>query len=195
MRWAGPVGPGSGGCGGVSFPSSPVCLALGWGRGDPSGPGVALPARVSSAGPRRMAEGRPRPAPQAHSVCSTALAPECTFGRLHTMVLPPACVRLLSRNFSKMHCFRISESPAPEPGEGDDGAEGSSPASLGREVLPPESSKCLLAAACPPPPGPPTSCHHLSCAQPRPAPLPSCPALRGLISTSFWRRQADPEGL
>ncbi|XP_023109142.2 diacylglycerol kinase theta [Felis catus] len=81
---------------------------------------------------------------QAHSVCSTALAPECTFGRLHTMVLPPACVRLLSRNFSKMHCFRISESPAPEPGEGDDGAEGSSPASLGREVLPPESSKQTL---------------------------------------------------
>lgn len=33
------------------------------------------------------------------------------------MVLPPACVRLLSRNFSKMHCFRISESTAPEPGE------------------------------------------------------------------------------
>ncbi|XP_049486080.1 diacylglycerol kinase theta [Panthera uncia] len=81
---------------------------------------------------------------QAHSVCSTALAPECTFGRLHTMVLPPACVRLLSRNFSKMHCFRISESPAPEPGEGDGGADGSSPASLGREVLPPESSKQTL---------------------------------------------------
>ncbi|XP_025777366.1 diacylglycerol kinase theta [Puma concolor] len=50
---------------------------------------------------------------QAHSVCSTALAPECTFGRLHTMVLPPACVRLLSRNFSKMHCFRISETFTP----------------------------------------------------------------------------------
>ncbi|CAD7675788.1 unnamed protein product [Nyctereutes procyonoides] len=29
---------------------------------------------------------------QAHSVCSAALAPECTFGRLHTLVLPPrAC--------------------------------------------------------------------------------------------------------
>uniref|UniRef100_A0A452QAX5 Diacylglycerol kinase n=1 Tax=Ursus americanus TaxID=9643 RepID=A0A452QAX5_URSAM len=54
---------------------------------------------------------------QAHSVCSAALAPECTFGRLHTMVLPPACVRLLSRNFSKMHCFRISEGSAPETGE------------------------------------------------------------------------------
>lgn len=50
-------------------------------------------------------------------VCSAALAPECTFGRLRTLVLPPACVRLLSRNFSKMHCFRVSESAAPEPGE------------------------------------------------------------------------------
>ncbi|XP_027453533.1 diacylglycerol kinase theta isoform X1 [Zalophus californianus] len=81
---------------------------------------------------------------QAHSVCSAALAPECTFGRLRTMVLPPACVRLLSRNFSKMHCFRISESAAPEPGEGDDGVDGSSPTGLGREVLAPESSKLTL---------------------------------------------------
>ena len=61
---------------------------------------------------------RAPPAPlQAHSVCSAALAPECTFGRLRTLVLPPACVRLLSRNFSKMHCFRIPEIAAPEPGE------------------------------------------------------------------------------
>ncbi|XP_029808526.1 diacylglycerol kinase theta, partial [Suricata suricatta] len=81
---------------------------------------------------------------QAHSVCSAGLAPECTFGRLRTMVLPPACVRLLSRNFSKMHCFRISESPGPEPGEGEDGADRGTPAGLGREVLPPESSKQTL---------------------------------------------------
>lgn len=38
------------------------------------------------------------------------------------MVLPPTCVRLLSRNFSKMHCFRVSESAAPEPGERGAGA-------------------------------------------------------------------------
>ncbi|XP_044123918.1 diacylglycerol kinase theta isoform X1 [Neovison vison] len=82
---------------------------------------------------------------QAHSVCSAALAPECTFGRLRTMVLPPVCVRLLSRNFSKMHCFRISESAAPEQaGEGDDGADGSAPAGLGREVPAPDSSKQTL---------------------------------------------------
>lgn len=50
-------------------------------------------------------------------MCSTALAPECAFGRLRSMVLPPSCVRLLSRNFSKMHCFRIAEAVVPEPGE------------------------------------------------------------------------------
>ncbi|KAB1282691.1 Diacylglycerol kinase theta [Camelus dromedarius] len=86
----------------------------------------------------------PQPPPQAHSVCSAVLTPECTFGRLRTMVLPPACVRLLSRNFSKMHCFRISESAAPEPGDGDDGVDGSAPAGPGKEVAAPESSKQTL---------------------------------------------------
>ncbi|XP_073094008.1 diacylglycerol kinase theta isoform X3 [Manis javanica] len=81
---------------------------------------------------------------QAHSVCSAALASECAFGRLRTMVLPPACVRLLSRNFSKMHCFRIPESAAPEPGEGDDGPDASAPAGPGREALGPESGKQTL---------------------------------------------------
>ncbi|XP_036903254.1 diacylglycerol kinase theta isoform X2 [Sturnira hondurensis] len=76
---------------------------------------------------------------QVHAVCSAALAPECWFGRLRTMVLPPACVRLLSRNFSKMHCFRISESAVPEPGEGDPAADRSAPACPGREVPPQES--------------------------------------------------------
>lgn len=79
---------------------------------------------------------------QAHSVCCAALAPECTFGRLRTMILPPACVRLLSRNFSKMHCFRISES---EPGEGDESADGSAPtAGPAKDVLASESSKQTL---------------------------------------------------
>lgn len=50
-------------------------------------------------------------------MCSTALTPECTFGRLRSMVLPPSCVRLLSRNFSKMHCFRIPEAMTLELGE------------------------------------------------------------------------------
>ncbi|XP_066241439.1 diacylglycerol kinase theta [Saccopteryx leptura] len=81
---------------------------------------------------------------QAHTVCSAVLAPECTFGRLHTMVLPPACVHLLSRNFNKTHCFRISESVAPEQGEGDDCVDGGAPAYPGREVPVPESSKQTL---------------------------------------------------
>ncbi|XP_028723265.1 diacylglycerol kinase theta [Peromyscus leucopus] len=71
---------------------------------------------------------------QAHSVCSTALTPECTFGRLRSMVLPPSCVRLLSRNFSKMHCFRIPETMALELGDGDDGLDGSAATGIGREM-------------------------------------------------------------
>lgn len=120
---------------------------------------------------------RAAPAPlQAHSVCSAALAPECTFGRLRTLVLPPACVRLLSRNFSKMHCFRIPEIAVPEPGEpgdgegrpargwaltkascdpptgdGEDSADGSVPAGPGREVGAPESGKCPFAVPAPTP--------------------------------------------
>ncbi|KAJ4922560.1 hypothetical protein JOQ06_016564 [Pogonophryne albipinna] len=35
----------------------------------------------------------------------------CTLGRLRGMMLPPSCVRLDSRNFSKMHLYRITESP------------------------------------------------------------------------------------
>ncbi|XP_075400677.1 diacylglycerol kinase theta isoform X2 [Tenrec ecaudatus] len=82
---------------------------------------------------------------QAHSVCSSALTPECTFGRLRSMILPPACVRLLSLNFSKMHCYRIAETWPPEPGEGDDGVDGSAPVGPGREALAsPESSKQTL---------------------------------------------------
>ncbi|KAM7326673.1 hypothetical protein ACRRTK_015151 [Alexandromys fortis] len=71
---------------------------------------------------------------QAHSVCSTALTPECTFGRLRSMVLPPSCVRLLSRNFSKMHCFRIPEAMTLELGDGDDGLDGSAATGVGREM-------------------------------------------------------------
>ncbi|MGH0145088.1 UNVERIFIED_CONTAM: hypothetical protein FKN15_006505 [Acipenser sinensis] len=43
--------------------------------------------------------------------------PECKFGKLKKMILPPNCVRVTSRNFSKMHCFRISESSQKEPGK------------------------------------------------------------------------------
>uniref|UniRef100_A0A8D0FMD9 Diacylglycerol kinase n=1 Tax=Strix occidentalis caurina TaxID=311401 RepID=A0A8D0FMD9_STROC len=45
----------------------------------------------------------------AHAACYIIVTPECTFGRLRNMILPPNCVQLFSRNFSKLHCFRISE--------------------------------------------------------------------------------------
>uniref|UniRef100_G1QJN8 Diacylglycerol kinase n=1 Tax=Nomascus leucogenys TaxID=61853 RepID=G1QJN8_NOMLE len=73
-----------------------------------------------------------RLSPQAHSVCSAALAPECGFGRLRSLVLPPACVRLLPDGFSKTQSFRIVE--AAEPGEGGDGADGSAAVGPGRET-------------------------------------------------------------
>ncbi|XP_017719642.1 PREDICTED: diacylglycerol kinase theta-like, partial [Rhinopithecus bieti] len=80
---------------------------------------------------------------QAHSVCSAALAPECGFGRLRSLVLPPACVRLLPRGFSKTQSFRIAE--AVEPGEGGDGADGSAAVGPGRETpATPESGKQTL---------------------------------------------------
>uniref|UniRef100_A0A8C5RBY9 Diacylglycerol kinase n=1 Tax=Laticauda laticaudata TaxID=8630 RepID=A0A8C5RBY9_LATLA len=53
----------------------------------------------------------------AHAACCVIVSPECTFGRLRNMILSPSCVRLFCRNFSKMHCFRISESIQAEPGK------------------------------------------------------------------------------
>lgn len=44
----------------------------------------------------------------AHASC--CVSSECVFGRLRNMILQPGCVRICSRNFSKMHCYRISES-------------------------------------------------------------------------------------
>ncbi|CAB1325330.1 unnamed protein product [Coregonus sp. 'balchen'] len=45
-----------------------------------------------------------------HAACYVIVPPECDLGRLRSMLLHPACVRICSRNFSKMHCYRISES-------------------------------------------------------------------------------------
>ncbi|XP_068090360.1 diacylglycerol kinase theta [Hyperolius riggenbachi] len=52
---------------------------------------------------------------QAHASCYVILTHECTFGRLRNMILSPNCVCLHSRNFSKLHCFRISENVQTEP--------------------------------------------------------------------------------
>uniref|UniRef100_A0A8C6ZG82 Diacylglycerol kinase n=1 Tax=Nothoprocta perdicaria TaxID=30464 RepID=A0A8C6ZG82_NOTPE len=54
----------------------------------------------------------------AHAACYVIVTPQCTFGRLRNMILPPNCVRLYSRNFSKLHCFRISENLQAEPDPG-----------------------------------------------------------------------------
>uniref|UniRef100_A0A8C5TD49 Diacylglycerol kinase n=1 Tax=Malurus cyaneus samueli TaxID=2593467 RepID=A0A8C5TD49_9PASS len=53
----------------------------------------------------------------AHAACYVIVTPECTFGRLRNMILPPSCVQLFSRNFSKLHCFRISENLQTESGK------------------------------------------------------------------------------
>ncbi|CAM4616530.1 unnamed protein product [Leuciscus chuanchicus] len=45
----------------------------------------------------------------AHASCYIIMSPECTMGRLRNMILHPSCVWICSRNFSKMHCYRISE--------------------------------------------------------------------------------------
>ncbi|XP_072439804.1 LOW QUALITY PROTEIN: diacylglycerol kinase theta [Chiloscyllium punctatum] len=44
-----------------------------------------------------------------HADCYSSLTPECNFGRFRKMILPPNCVRVCVRNFTKFHCFRISE--------------------------------------------------------------------------------------
>ncbi|KAK5864312.1 hypothetical protein PBY51_015564 [Eleginops maclovinus] len=46
-----------------------------------------------------------------HVACYLSVPAECTLGRLRCMLLPPACVRLDSRNFRKLHLHRITESP------------------------------------------------------------------------------------
>ncbi|KAK2829064.1 hypothetical protein Q7C36_017054 [Tachysurus vachellii] len=45
----------------------------------------------------------------AHASCYITIPPECGLGRLRNMILHPSCVRVCSRNFSKIHCYRISE--------------------------------------------------------------------------------------
>ncbi|XP_069782226.1 diacylglycerol kinase theta [Narcine bancroftii] len=44
-----------------------------------------------------------------HADCYSGLTPECNFGRLQNMILPPNCVRVAACNFSRFHCFRLSE--------------------------------------------------------------------------------------
>ncbi|XP_075450391.1 diacylglycerol kinase theta isoform X2 [Ascaphus truei] len=80
---------------------------------------------------------------QAHAACYIILIHECTFGRLRDMMLPPNCVRLHTRNFSKMHCFRISESLQTEQDE-DHEVDGVTQGSVKEMQISADSSKQSL---------------------------------------------------
>ncbi|KAM4555285.1 diacylglycerol kinase theta isoform 1-T1 [Odontesthes bonariensis] len=78
-----------------------------------------------------------------HAACYLSVPPECTLGRLGCMLLHPACVRLDSRNFSKMHCYRITESCSHDPDNPDD-VDLSAAASKDAQLAASESGKQLL---------------------------------------------------
>ncbi|MEE6511835.1 hypothetical protein FKM82_018659 [Ascaphus truei] len=80
---------------------------------------------------------------QAHAACYIILIHECTFGRLRDMMLPPNCVCLHTRNFSKMHCFRISESLQTEQDE-DHEVDGITQGSVKEMQISADSSKQSL---------------------------------------------------
>ncbi|XP_061490933.1 diacylglycerol kinase theta isoform X3 [Rhineura floridana] len=79
----------------------------------------------------------------AHAACYVIVPPECTFGRLRNMILPPNCVHLFSRNFSKMHCFRILESLQTE-ADDDDDVDSSTQLSLKESQVSTDSNATLL---------------------------------------------------
>ncbi|XP_018517555.1 diacylglycerol kinase theta isoform X1 [Lates calcarifer] len=78
-----------------------------------------------------------------HAACYLSVPPECTLGRLRSMLLHPACIRLDSRNFSKMHCYRITESCSHDLDNSDD-VDSSAAVSKDGQTAAPESGKQLL---------------------------------------------------
>uniref|UniRef100_A0A8C5PLV7 Diacylglycerol kinase n=1 Tax=Leptobrachium leishanense TaxID=445787 RepID=A0A8C5PLV7_9ANUR len=80
---------------------------------------------------------------QAHAACYIILNHDCSFGRLQNMLLPPNCVHLHTRNFSKMQCFRISESLQTEQDE-DNETDGVTQGSLKETSTSADSSKQSL---------------------------------------------------
>ncbi|KAM8733528.1 diacylglycerol kinase theta [Acanthopagrus schlegelii] len=78
-----------------------------------------------------------------HAACYLSVPPECTLGRLRCMLLHPACIRLDSRNFSKMHCYRITESCSHELDNSDD-VDPSAAVSKDGQPAAPESGKQFL---------------------------------------------------
>ncbi|XP_029020507.1 diacylglycerol kinase theta-like isoform X2 [Betta splendens] len=78
-----------------------------------------------------------------HSGCYLNVPPECTLGRLRCMMLHPTRVRLHSRNFSKMHLYRITESCSHELDTTDE-ADPSAAAYKDAQTAAPESARQLL---------------------------------------------------
>ncbi|XP_075961446.1 diacylglycerol kinase theta [Anarhichas minor] len=78
-----------------------------------------------------------------HAACYLSVPPECTLGRLRCMMLHPACVRLDSRNFSKMHCYRVMESCSQDLDNSDDVDQSAAAPKEGQPAAP-ESGKQLL---------------------------------------------------
>ncbi|XP_015228773.1 PREDICTED: diacylglycerol kinase theta [Cyprinodon variegatus] len=78
-----------------------------------------------------------------HAACYRLVSPECNLGRLRNMLLHPSIVCLDSRNFSKMHCYRIMESCNQELDNAD---EADSPAAASKDAPPaaPETGKQLI---------------------------------------------------
>ncbi|XP_019901508.2 diacylglycerol kinase theta isoform X3 [Esox lucius] len=80
-----------------------------------------------------------------HAACYVAVSPECALGRLRNMLLPPMCVRVCSRNFSKMHCYRISERCQNELDNSDEvDAQIPAPVKEGQLATTPDSGKQVL---------------------------------------------------
>ncbi|KAF6715274.1 Diacylglycerol kinase theta [Oryzias melastigma] len=78
----------------------------------------------------------------AHPSCYHSVPLECAVGRLRCMLLKPTCVRMDSRNFSKMHCYRITETFSHEPETSDDCDPSAAVKDL--QPAPAESGKQLL---------------------------------------------------
>ncbi|XP_008325453.1 diacylglycerol kinase theta isoform X2 [Cynoglossus semilaevis] len=79
-----------------------------------------------------------------HVMCYLSVPPECTLGRLRCMMLHPASVRLDSRNFSKMHCYRITESSSTELDNTDEVDASAVTVVKDGQTAAPESGKQLL---------------------------------------------------
>ncbi|XP_037833445.1 diacylglycerol kinase theta [Kryptolebias marmoratus] len=78
-----------------------------------------------------------------HAACYLSVPTECILGRLRCMLLHPACVRLESRNFSKMHSYRITESCSLDL-DNSDAVDPSAAAAKDVQPAPPESGKQVL---------------------------------------------------